>query len=78
MLMHRPQGTSIRLGSVTLKKFTALFEILDPRLDPLLFLIYINDLFNASHKLSFIVFADDSKIFFRHKNINTLQNILNK
>ena len=37
-------------------------------LGPLLFLIYINDLFNSSHQLSFILFADDTNIFFRHKN----------
>ena len=47
-------------------------------LGPLLFLIYINDLFNSSHQLSFILFADDTNIFFLHKNINTLINILNK
>ena len=40
-------------------------------LGSLLFLIYINDLFNSSHQLSFILFADDTNIFFRHKNINT-------
>ena len=47
-------------------------------LGPLHFLIYINDLFNSSHQLSFILFADDTNIFFRHRNINTLINILNK
>ena len=45
-------------------------------LGPLLFLIYINDLFNSLHQLTFILFADDTYIFFRHKNINTLINIL--
>lgn len=32
-------------------------------LGPLLFLIYINDLMNCSHSLSYILFADDTNIF---------------
>ena len=35
-------------------------------LGPLLFLIYINDLCNVSKVLDFILFADDSNIFFSH------------
>ena len=33
-------------------------------LGPLLFLIYINDLCNVSNVLEFILFADDTNIFF--------------
>ena len=44
-------------------------------LGPLLFLIYINvDLFNSSKLLHFILFADDTNIFFNHKDITTLTN----
>ena len=46
-------------------------------LGPLLFLIYINDLFYSSKYLSFILFADDMNIFFRHKDISTLINTVN-
>ena len=37
-------------------------------LGPLLFLIYINDLCNVSKVLDFILFADDTNIFFSHKD----------
>lgn len=37
-------------------------------LGPLLFLLYINDLFHSSKYLSFILFADDANIFFRHQD----------
>ena len=40
-------------------------------LGPLLFLIYINDLFKASN-LTTIMFADDSNLFLSHNNISTL------
>ena len=38
-------------------------------LGPLLFLLYINDLFLSSNFLSFILFADDTNISFRHKDL---------
>lgn len=34
-----------------------------PVLGPLLFLLYINDIYNSSQILSFILFADDTNIF---------------
>ena len=46
-------------------------------LGPLLFLVYINDLSNISKVLDFILFADDSNIFFSHKDINILSETLN-
>ena len=45
-------------------------------LGPLLFLIYINDLSNISKVLDFILFADDTNIFFSHKD-NILSETLN-
>ena len=46
-------------------------------LGPLLFLIYVNDIANVSKILQFILFADDTNIFFAHHELNTLIKILN-
>ena len=46
-------------------------------LGPLLFLLYINDLFHVSNLLSIILFADDTNIFLRHGDLATLATILN-
>ena len=49
-------------------------------LGPLLFLLYINDLFLSSNYLSFILFADidDTNIFLRHKDLATLTRMVNQ
>ena len=46
-------------------------------LGPLLFLIYINDLYLSSKLLHFILFADDTNLFFSHKNLKTLFSKMN-
>ena len=46
-------------------------------LGPLLFLIYINDLCNVSNALDLLLFADDTSIFFSHKDPNILSTIVN-
>ena len=46
-------------------------------LGPLLFLLYINNLCNVSKVVDFILFADDTKIFFSQKDFNLLPGILN-
>ena len=46
-------------------------------LGPLLFLLYVNDIVNASSLLSFVLFADDTNIFYSHSSIETLVNTLN-
>ena len=46
-------------------------------LGPLLFLIYVNDLFKASNCLMEVLFADDTNLFISHKNIDTLVAIVN-
>src|SRR6218665_2160165 len=46
-------------------------------LGPLLFFIYINDLPNVSNSLFFILFADDTNVFFSHKSLDTLFQIVN-
>ena len=46
-------------------------------LGPLLLLIYINDLPNASEKLFSILFADDTSVFMEHTNLDELSDLLN-
>ena len=46
-------------------------------LGPLLFLVYINDIVNSSSILKFNLFADDTSLYFSHKNIPTLYDKIN-
>ena len=46
-------------------------------LGPLLFLIYINDIVYTFEQTKFIIFADDTNLFYKHKNLNTLVSIIN-
>ena len=46
-------------------------------LGPLLFLLYINDMPNSLPKLSFRIFADGTNLFFKSKNIDELENVMN-
>ena len=45
---------------------------------PLLFLIYINDLFRSSSKLNPIMFADDTNLFISDSNIENLFETMNE
>ena len=47
-------------------------------LGPLLFLIYVNDMYKCSQLLSFIRFADDTNLFLSHQDSNTLYNTMNQ
>ena len=47
-------------------------------LGPLLFLIYINDLFRSSSKLTPIMFADDTNLFISDSNIKNLFETMNE
>ena len=47
-------------------------------LGQLLFLLYVNDLKNASNLLDPIMFADDTNLFFTHKDIRYLHQIVNQ
>ena len=47
-------------------------------LRPLLFLLYVNDLYQASKVLNPIMFVDDTNLFFSHSDINILFEKMNK
>ena len=47
-------------------------------LGPLLFLLYINDIYVSSDKLNFYLFADDSNILYANKNLKSLEQIVNQ
>ena len=42
-----------------------------------LFLIYINDIANASNELSFPLFADGANIFYTSDDINDIETVMN-
>ena len=46
-------------------------------LGPLLFLLYINDIVYSSNVLKFTLFADDTSLFYSHKNAQQATKILN-
>ena len=46
-------------------------------LGPLFFLLYINDINNASSLLNLILFADDTNVFMSHKDPDYLSDMLN-
>ena len=41
-------------------------------LGPLLFLLYVSDIYRCSEQLSFILFSDDTNIFYQQKDIKVL------
>ena len=46
-------------------------------LDPLLYLLYVNDMDNGSRLLQFILFADDTNILYSNADFRTLIKIVN-
>ena len=46
-------------------------------LGPLLFIIYINDFHKSSNAMSFILFADDTNLFFSHSDPNIIVDVIN-
>ena len=46
-------------------------------LGPLFFILYINDLPNASKLTETLIFADDTSIFYSHSDLNKLESIMN-
>ena len=46
-------------------------------LGPLLFLIYVNDIYNSSDKLSFYLFVDDTNIMYADQDLKVLETTVN-
>ena len=46
-------------------------------LGPLLFLLYINDIYTCSKVLNFYLFADDTNILYADKNLKSLEQRVN-
>ena len=47
-------------------------------LGPLLFLIYINDIYVSSRVLKFFLFADDTNILYANKKLKNLETVINQ
>ena len=47
-------------------------------LGPLLFLLYVNDISESSNLLSFLLFADDTNLFYSHSDPKMLNQIVNQ
>ena len=45
-------------------------------LGPLLFLIYMNDIYLCSNKLGFYLFADDTNLLYADDDLNTLETVV--
>ena len=46
-------------------------------LGPLLFLLYVNDIYCSSKKLKFYLFADDTNVLHSHKDLKSLEKEMN-
>ncbi len=76
-LCNRRQLVSINGFSSSLKDITCGVPQ-GSVLGPLLFLIYINDLPNATSVLSFFLFADDTNIYLEAEDLNSLTRTIDK
>ena len=76
-LSHRKQYVSVNGSNSSLLSITCGVPQ-GSVLGLLLFLIYIIDLPNASKKLTFYLFADDTNIHYESKDLSNLTNVVNK
>ena len=71
-LSNRKQYIEIGENSQTDPKYVTCDVPQGSLLGPLLFLVYVNDLSNASRSIDPIMFTDDTNLFFNHKDIKHL------
>ena len=76
-MKDRKQFISFQLNS-TKKATVTCGSPQESILGPLMFLLYVNDSDHASKILNPIMFADDTKLFFSHSDINVLFGKMNK
>ena len=76
-LLGRQQTTKIGANN-TSKKETILSGVPQGSvLEPLLFLIYINDISNSADQLKFYLFADDTHMLYADRNLKSLETMVN-
>ena len=73
--MNRSQYTSYKGMNSSLKEIRCGVPQ-GSTLGPLLFILYMNDIYYVSDKTDIILFADDTTIFLSHKNVDLLHTIV--
>ena len=76
-LSNRKQYIEIGENSKTDPKYVTCGVPQGSIIGPLMFLVYVNDLPNPSRLLDPIMFADDTNLFFNHKDIKHLFTVVN-
>ena len=68
----------MKVGGITSNPMTVKCGVPEGSLlGPILFLIYINDIKKSSEILKFDLFADDTSIFYSHKDLRNVEMTLN-
>ena len=76
-MANRTQTTHIDNDHISSKKNSVTEVPQGSVLGPLLFLIYINDIYLCSNKLGFYLFADDTNLLYADNDLKTLETVVN-